>query len=199
MKLYVAALAAAALALCAVPEPHKSKISGFPGAPLRLELYSDFSCPHCRMVHEQIVPQLMKDYVNPGKAYLVFRNYVLSGPGHEYSRDAATYAAAAARIGKYQAAADAIFKAQGAWLQSGRIWPNISMNFTPAEQKQIQGLLKDPAVASEVKNDIDAGNLVPISQTPTMVVIAKGKRQPWTMWTNYPLLKSYLDSLVNAK
>jgi protein-disulfide isomerase len=196
MKLFVVALTAAAVALSAVPEPHKNKIAGFPNAPVRLELYGDFSCPHCRMVHEQFVPLLMKDYVTPGKAYLVFRDYVLNGPGHQYSKDAATYAAAAAQIGKYQTAADAIFKAQGAWLQNGQIWPVISMNFTPAEQKQIQGLLKSPTVAAEVKNDIDAGNLVPINQTPTLVIVAKGKRQPWTMWNNYPLLKSYLDSLV---
>lgn len=196
MRLYVVALAAAALALCAVPEPNKSKTAGFPSAPIRLELYGDFSCPHCRMVHEQVVPLLMKDYVNPGKAYLVFRDYVLTGPGHEYSKDAATYAAAAARMGMYQKAADAIFKAQGAWLNNGQIWPSIFMNFTAAEQKQIQTLFKDPAVAADVKNDIDAGNMVPISQTPTMLVIAKGKRQPWTLWTNYPLLKSYLDTMV---
>ena len=199
MKLYAVALTAVAVALCAVPEPNKSKIAGFTTAPIRLELYGDFSCPHCRMVHEQVVPLLMKDYINPGKAYLVFRDYVLTGPGHQYSKDAATYAAAAARIGMYQKASDAIFKAQGAWLQNGQIWPVIFMNFTPAEQKQIQTLYKDPAVAADVKNDIDAGNMVPISQTPTMLVIAKGKRQPWTMWTNYPLLKSYLDSLVSAK
>ena len=199
MKLYVVALVAAAVALCAVPEPNKSKTAGFPAAPLRLELYGDFSCPHCRMVHEQFLPLLMKDYVIPGKAYLVFRDYVLNGPGHQYSHDAATYAAAAARIGRYQTAADALFKAQGAWLMNGQIWPSIYMNFTAAEQKQIQTLVKDPAVAADVKNDVDAGNLVPITQTPTLLVIAKGKRQPWTMWNNYPLLKSYLDSMVSAK
>ncbi|HXA49722.1 MAG TPA: thioredoxin domain-containing protein [Candidatus Acidoferrum sp.] len=199
MKLFVFALAAAAAALSAVPEAPKSKIAGFPGAPMRLELYGDFTCPHCRMVHEQILPQLMQDYVTPGKAYLVFRDYVLTGAGHQYSRPAATYAAAAARIGRYQTAADALFKAQGAWAISGQIWPSIAASFTPEEQKKIQALVKDPTIATDVQNDIDAGNMVPVQSTPTMVVIYKGKKQPWSMWNSYPLLKNYLDTLLAGK
>src|SRR5258708_5001340 len=199
MKLFVFALAAAAAALSAVPEAPKSKIAGFSSAPMRLELYGDFTCPHCRMVHEQILPQLMQDYVTPGKAYLVFRDYVLPGAGHQYSRPAATYAAAAARIGKYQTAADALFKAQGAWAISGQIWPSIAASFTPEEQKKIQALVKDPSIATDVQNDIDAGNMVPVQSTPTMVVIYKGKKQPWAMWNSYPLLKNYLDTLLAGK
>ena len=64
---------------------------------------------------------------------------------------------------------------------------------------KIQALVKDPTIATEVQNDIDAGNMVPVQQTPTMVIIAKGKKQPWAMWNSYPLLKSYLDSLLAGK
>jgi protein-disulfide isomerase len=200
MKWFALTLAAtAALAMAAVSDPPKSKIAGNPGAPLRLELYGDFTCPHCRMVHEQIVPQIMRDFVTPGKAYLVFRDYVLTGAGHQYSREAATYAAAAARIGKYQAASDYLFKAQGAWALNGQVWPNISGAFTPDEQKKIQTLIKDPSIAVDVQNDIDAGNSVPVQQTPTLVIISKGKKQPWAMWNSYPLLKNYLDQMVAGK
>lgn len=199
MKPFVFALVLAAVALCAVPEAPKSKISGFTTAPLRLELYGDFTCPHCRMVHEQFLPLIMRDFITPGKAYLVFRDYVLTGPGHEHSREAATYAAAAARIGKYQTMADALFKTQSAWALSGQIWPTVSGSFTPEEQKKIQSLDKDPSVAQDVKNDIDAGNMVPVTQTPTLVVNYKGKKQTWAMWNSYPLLQNYLDSLLSGK
>jgi protein-disulfide isomerase len=197
MKWFALTLAAtAALAMAAIPDPPKSKISGNTSAPLRLELYEDFTCPHCRMVHEQIVPQIMRDFVAPGKAYLVFRDYVLTGPGHEHSREAATYAAAAARINKYSAAADYLFKAQGAWALNGQIWPNIMGAFTPEEQKKVQALIKDPSVAADVQNDVNAGNAVPVQQTPTLVILSKGKKQSWAMWNSYPLLKSYLDGLA---
>ena len=195
MKLFAIALAAA-VAFGAVTAPPKSKTAGNPTAPLTLELYGDFTCPHCKMVHETMLPIIVRDYVAPGKAYLIFRDYVLTGPGHEQSRPAATWADAAARIGRYQTAADALFRTQNSWAMSGQIWPNISSAFTPEEQKKLQELVKDPATAAMVQNDIDSGNMVPIMQTPTMVITYKGKKQPWTAWTSYPLLKSYLDSLL---
>ena len=195
MKLLATALAALALAFAAMPDPPRSKITGFTSAPIRLELYGDFTCPHCRMVHEQVLPLLIRDYVTPGKAYIVFRDYVLTGPGHEQSRPAATYAAAAARLGRYQTASDALYRSQATWAFNGQIWPSISGAFTPDEQKKLQALFKDPSVAADVQADIDAGNNVPVTQTPTMVVVFKGKRQPWTVWTSYPLIKSYLDTL----
>jgi len=199
MKLFVVAAAALSVALAAIPDPPKSKIAGSTTAPMRLELYEDFTCPHCRLVHEQFLPQIMRDYVTPGKAYIVFRDYVLTGPGHQFSHDAAAWAAAAARIGKYPAAADALFKSQGAWVQTGAIWPNLVPSFSAEEQKKLQSLFKDPSVAADVKNDIDAGNNVPVTQTPTLVVVYKGKKQPWAMWNSYALLKSYLDTLLTGK
>jgi protein-disulfide isomerase len=195
MKFLALALAAISV-FAAIPDAPRSKILGNPSAPIRLELYGDFTCPHCKMLHEQVLPQIERDFVTPGKAYIVFRDYTLTGPGHQYSREAATYADAAAHIGLYQKAADALFRTQGSWAMTGQVWPNISSAFTPEEQKKIQALVKDPAVQANVQADVDAGNMIPIQQTPTMIVAHRGKRQPWTVWTNYPLFKNYLDSLL---
>jgi protein-disulfide isomerase len=199
MKFLALALAAALPSFAAIADPPKSKILGSPSAPIRLELYGDFTCPHCKMLHEQILPQIVRDFVNTGKAYIVFRDYTLPGPGHQYSKDAAAYATAAARLNKYQAAADALFRTQQSWIITGQIWPNISSSFSPEEQKKVQALVKDPSVAAEVQSDVDAGNMVPVQMTPTMVVAYKSKRQPWTVWTSYPLFKSYLDGLLAGR
>jgi len=199
MKLLAVALAAtiaSIVGLAAVPDVPKSKMIGNPSAPVRLELYGDFTCPHCKHLHEELLPMMIRDFVATNKAYIVFRDYTLSGAGHEYSRDAAAYAAAAARLGKYQAAADALFKTQPSWVSTGQIWPNISSAFTPAEQKKIQALVNDPSVRAEVQNDVDAGNSLPLQKTPTAVVVYKGKKQKWDEWTSYPLFKSYVDSVL---
>jgi protein-disulfide isomerase len=199
MKLLALALAATLTVFASVPEAPKSKIIGNTGAPMRLELYGDFTCPHCKHLHENILPSIVRDFVNTGKAYLVFRDYTLTGPGHQYSKEAAAYAVAAARVGKYMAAADALFKTQQSWAITGQIWPSISSAFTPEEQKKIQALVNDPGVRAEVQADVDAGNMVPVQQTPTMIVIYKGKKQPWAMWNSYELFKNYLDSLLAGK
>ena len=79
MKLY--ALALATLLPCLVPcfgagsDSNMGKTAGNPSAPILLEVYSDFMCPHCKVMHETILPSIMQDYVKSGKAYLIFREF----------------------------------------------------------------------------------------------------------------------------
>jgi protein-disulfide isomerase len=162
-------------------------------APIRMDLYSDFTCPHCKMFHDQILPKLVTDYINPGKAYLVFHEYTLTGPGHEHSREAANYAAAAARIGKYSQVSAALFASQESWARTGKVWDTVSSVLSPAERTKIQALAKDPAVQAEVQHDVDSGNASRVDRTPTVVISAKGKQTPWSYWNDYPLFKSFLD------
>src|SRR5215510_1463495 len=126
MKTLALLVAAAVPCLAAMPDVNKGKTMGNPSAPIVLELYSDFMCPHCKHLHEDILPAIVRDYVNTGKAYLVFREYPLNIPQHVYSRPAANFATAAAKVGKYQAVSDALFKNQQAWGMSGKVWESIA-------------------------------------------------------------------------
>src|SRR5262245_52661321 len=110
MKFLFIALAALSACTAATPAIVKGKIYGNPGAPIRLEIFSDFQCPACKSLHEQLLPMLMKEYVMPGKVYVVNREFPL--PGHQYSREAANYATAAAKFGLYQPVSDRIFATQ---------------------------------------------------------------------------------------
>src|SRR3982751_4877502 len=105
MKMFAMALA---LMVPALASAQQGKTMGIPTAPLRMDLFDDYTCPHCKMLHEQILPKIIADYVTPGKAYLVFHEFTLTGQGHEHSRTASMYGAAAARVGKYQAVSDAL-------------------------------------------------------------------------------------------
>ena len=193
MKLAALALATMLSLVAAGPAPEKSKTMGNPTAPVRLDLYSDFTCPHCKMFHEQILPKLQSDYISPGKVYLVFHEYILTGPGHEHSRTASNYAAAAARIGKYQQVSDALFQQQASWAMTGKVWETIAPVLTPAEQTKIQTLVKDPAVINEVQTDLNMGNSARVDRTPTVIITRNGKQTPWSYWNDYNLFRSYLN------
>src|SRR4051794_28758435 len=78
----------------------KTKSIGNPTAPVRIDVYSDFQCPACKGFHENVLPVLVRDYVAAGKVYIVSREFPLTQ--HQYSREAAGYAVAAAQVGKYQ-------------------------------------------------------------------------------------------------
>jgi protein-disulfide isomerase len=148
------------------------------------------------VLHEQILSKIMADYVTPGKAYLVFHEFTLTGAGHEHSKTASLYAAAAARVGKYQQVCDALFQTQTSWAVSGKVWETVSPALTPAEQKKVQALFKDPAVAAEVQHDLEMGMAAHVDRTPTLVMTRKGKETPWSSWTDYGLFKSMVDLLL---
>ena len=90
MKLIAAAPLAAALLvfapLSAAPPPDRAKILGNPGAPVTIEVFSDFQCPMCKHFHEETLPLLMRDFVTSGKVCIIPREFPLNIPDHKYSR-----------------------------------------------------------------------------------------------------------------
>jgi protein-disulfide isomerase len=196
MKLVALALAAALPVLAASPDADKSKIMGSPNAPVTIEIYSDFECPLCRTFHIETLPQLVKDYAVVGKVCIISREFPLDTI-HKYSHEAANYATAAARVGKYQAVADALFRTQASWGASGKVWEVVASVLAAAEQKKVQALAKDPGVMSEVQADMERGQASGINGTPTLIVKRGSKQYPLSGYAlKYDLLKTFLDDLL---
>jgi protein-disulfide isomerase len=195
MKLYAAALLILLPCLAAIPEVDRNKALGIPTAPVRIEIFSDFTCPHCKNLHENMVPQLKKDYVNSGKVYLVDRCFPL--PGHPYSREAFGYAVAAARVGKYQEVADVLYAQQATWAVNGQVWPVVASVLTPTEQKKVQSLAADSSVLAEIEAEYQEGIASGVNETPTLIITSGGKRHPPLPGApNYQLLKSMIDAYI---
>ncbi len=200
MKLYTIALVALLPCLAATPDVDKGKAMGLPTAPIRMEIFSDFTCPHCRVQHEETLPLLMKEFVVPGKLYIIDRAFPLTGPGHQYSREAFTYAVAAARIGKYQEVAQALYANQQVWALAGNVWDCVSAVLkNPADQKKVKELSKDPGVLAEIEAEYQEGVQAGVNQTPTMIVTVGGKRYPLPTAPNYELLRSMLNGFLPKK
>jgi len=196
MKSLALSLALILPCLAGVPDAGKGRTVGNEAAPLMFELYSDFMCPACKLLHENLLPTIMRDYVSTGKAFLVFREFPLAIPQHVYSRQAAALAVAAAHVGKYQAVSDALFRGQVAWGGSGKVWEAVAAVLTPEEQKKVQALAKDPAIIAEVQRDVDRAAKANLNQTPTIMVTYRLRQQPWTQFGDYTLFRSYIDGLL---
>ena len=196
MKILALTLLALLPCLAAGPDPDKGRTIGNPSAPMLFEIYSDFACPACKHLHENVLPAIIADYVNTGKACLVFREFPLNIPAHIHSRPAAALAVAAARIGKYQTVSDVLFRNQASWSVSGKVWETVAGVLTPDEQKKVQALASDPTVLADVQRDVERGTKVPISQTPTLLVTYRLRQQPWTQFVDYSLFRGYIDGLL---
>ena len=56
----------------------KPRVMGDPTAPIRLEEFASLSCSHCADFHLKTLPEIKKNYIDTGKAYLVFNDFPLN-------------------------------------------------------------------------------------------------------------------------
>ena len=169
-----------------------TKATGSPAAPITIELFSDFQCPHCKELHDEVLPSLIADFVNTGKVYLVRHYFLLPLP---YSRVSATYVCAAEKIDKYDQVSDVLWRTQQLWMQSGKVDETVAGALSPADMQKVRALVKDPSITAEIDKDTALGASQRVNQTPTMIIVHKGQRTPISGLISYSLLKMYLDKV----
>jgi protein-disulfide isomerase len=135
--------------------------------------FSDFECPFCKQFHQTTYNDLVKEYVDTGKAVLSFRDYPL--PFHEPK---ASVAANAAQCVK-QAKGDAAFfqfsklyfensQTNGKGLPEGKmddILRQVGVNVAAVNQCTTSEKFKD-----EIAKDMSDGQAAGVSGTPSFVI-----------------------------
>jgi len=53
---------------------------GAADAPVVMAYWFDYQCPYCRQEEENVMPQLIADYVKPGKLRILFKDFAFLGP-----------------------------------------------------------------------------------------------------------------------
>ena len=157
---------------------HRHERVGPVTAAVRIDLFSDFQCPACKALHEQTIKRVKEEYALKGKLRLVHHDFPL--PQHRHARQAATLAAAADRLGKYDVVADALFRQQESWSKTGNVDAVVDSVLTPEEQKKLREIANDPAIAANIERDIELGDRMNVGSTPTMIVTHNGK--PIRLW-----------------
>lgn len=163
-------------------------------APITMEVYSDFQCPHCKQFHDEILPSVIRDFVNTGKLYLIHRDFPL--PTFKYSKEAALYAIAASRFNKYEQVADALFQRQAYWGQNGKVDEVVAGVLAPDEMKKVRTLIKDPQINQELAHEIDLGHAAKVDSTPTIFVTHRLQVTKVPPNVQYGILKKVLDSYL---
>lgn len=198
MKFLTSALLLAALA-CAGAESSSAQSSsaravGPVTAAVRIDVFSDYECPACKALHEQTLKRIKEDYAAQGKLRLVHHDFPL--PMHKHARRAATLAAAADRLGRFEAVSDALFRHQETWSKSGGVDEVVDSVLTPEERKKIDQIAGDPAIAAGIERDIQLGQRTNVTSTPTMIVTHNGKPNPVVGVVSYAVFSRFLNSLL---
>ncbi len=170
------------------------KESGTVMAPVTIELYTDFQCPHCREFYLEELPLLTNDFIKTGKVRLIHRDFPLAQ--FQFSRTAMRYANAAGQIGKYDAVSLQLFQSQPEWAQNGNVDAAVAKVLTPAEMEKVRNIIKtDKHLDDSVEKDFATGNETDhIMSTPAIVIVSKGRRETINGAPPYASLKAYLES-----
>jgi protein-disulfide isomerase len=196
MRLILFSLVLAAATLFATDQAERTV--GSPNAPVTLEVWSDFQCPHCALLHFGAIKEAMGDCVASGKVRIVFRDYIL--PQMPYSRKAAQYADAAARIGRYERVCDTLFRTQLEWGRTGDVEGTLAKELTPPEMAKVRKILADPKSFAEINAEIEADMVlarkIPLESTPTMILSGRGKKYPLSGDVRYDLLGRLIDTIL---
>ena len=137
-------------------------IRGPKNAKVTIVMFSDFQCPFCSRV-EPTLKQVIDTY---GKdVRIVWRNQPL--PFHNFAKDAATAAMAAARQGKFWELHDKMFANQQAIDKASieKYAQELGLNMSKFKADWASSEIKD-----EVEKDSQYGNTVGANGTPTMFI-----------------------------
>jgi protein-disulfide isomerase len=170
---------------------------GSKNAPLVIEVFSDYQCPACKQLYTTTMKQVVENYVNTGKVYLIHRDFPL--PMHAYSRLAAQYGTAAAHIGKLEPVERVLFEKQETWEQNGDVDGTVASVLTAAEMTKVRALVKGGTLDAEIDKDRALGQLAAVNQTPTSIIHYKGVPYPVVGQQPYPVFRSFLDDLLSRK
>lgn len=140
----------------------------FADSPIRISVFSDFECPFCKIVAEQM-PELVRRY--PGKVSIQYFFYPLDakcnsnikGSYHRNACDAARIAACDEK--KFAEIHDEIFANQDK-LANGAV-------LDIAKKHNLVGCLENPETLNKVVTAINQGTKFNLKSTPTIIVNGK--------------------------
>ncbi|HYL11195.1 MAG TPA: thioredoxin domain-containing protein [Candidatus Acidoferrales bacterium] len=176
------------------PDLAALKAYGSKTAPITMEVFSDYQCPSCRAFYQDTYRLVIDNYVSSGKVYLVHRDFPLNI--HAYSRQAARYANAAARIGKFDKAEEALYAKQDAWDKDGNLEGALSSVLTPSEMAKVRKFVNGNDLDAAIEKDMAEGNNLRVTQTPTIIITCKGQTYPISGGVSYPVLRQFFDQLL---
>lgn len=167
-----------AVELSSKPEIGDDVILGDSNAPVTVFIFSDYQCPFCAKFYKETEQLIIKNYVDSGRAKLVYKDLAFLGPESLAASEASN---CAKDQGKYWAYHDAIFEAELQEIDKSGNSENTG-NLNRDEFKKIAENLKmnvndflscfdSKKYDSEIEQDTnEAKAVIPKVSTPTIFV-----------------------------
>ncbi len=147
-----------------------ARIQGKDDAPVWIVEVSDFQCPYCRAWHEETYPEVVKEFVETGKARLAYINFPI--PGHRNAWPAAEAAMCAAAQGHFWPVHDALFQTQQKWESlpdPNTLFDSLATS-AGVDMGRYHECISQHEMRALVQADVDRARESGVNATPTFII-----------------------------
>ena len=149
-------------------------VLGLDSAPVKIKIFSSFSCPHCASFHKKIVPEINRNYVESCKVQLIFIDFPLDQASFNASK-----LLHCLKRDKQIKFLDMLYENQDKWTNGSNI-SEINNNLRKLVQtlginsKHFNNCLNDETISDKILNGrIDGHQKYSINSTPTIIINEK--------------------------
>jgi protein-disulfide isomerase len=167
----------------------KIHILGNKTAGIDIMIFSDFECPYSKNFYNEILPQLKAEYINTGRAYLIFKHLPLRSI-HPNAHKAAEATECAGMQGKFWEMHNLMFErgVSGGVEDFKRFAAQLGLN-TSLFDECIDSNMTRQTVIDNFNEGISLG----VKGTPTIII----KGMVLAPVKDYPTLNIYLNSTID--
>ena len=168
-------------------------VLGINEAPIKIKVFSSFTCPHCAKFHIDVIPKIKKKYIESGVVQLIFIDFPLDKVAFNVSKLLHCLQK------NYQLDfLDTIYETQRNWV-TGSDENDINKNLKKiVKALGINSIQFDKCLDNEVISDkilngrIDASKKYSISSTPTIVINEKKLKGS----TSFKDIEKYIENII---
>ena len=162
-------------------------------APVKIKIFSSFTCPHCANLHIKVIPKIIENYVNTGSVQLVFIDFPLDQAAFNASKLLNCVSKK-----KQIEFMDIIYEDQEKWTNGVDLneinnnLKGIVKNFG-IDSNKFNKCLNNNVISDKILNGrIDAQKKYSINSTPTIVINEKKLNENG----NFKNIKKKIDKLI---
>ena len=145
---------------------------GNPTAPITIIEYASLTCPHCAEFAEKSLPQIKKEWIDTGKAKLIYRDFPT--PPVPLAQAAAMVSHCSGN--RYFAFVDTFYSTQDTWARSPTPLDSIKMiaKLGGMGPEQVDKCLSDQGLLNQINARMEEGQRkFEVESTPSFVIDGK--------------------------